>query len=177
MFLKRFTHTFRHKEIKCRNRLAAMLLILIGLEDNCSQSSITLYRLGRTDTAVLCTKTAFKQILQIILDTSRSLCRIIIQVMYMYVTQLVSFGKTFRQKVFISVILRYFRSESHHLPCRSMTGHISITKIDIVLVYRNNAIHDMFYLCFLITLGITPFTIDDIFFRNFRTYFHQFTLY
>ena len=93
MLAERFGHTFCHEEIESRNCLSAMLLILIRLENNGSQRSITLDALRGTDTTVLGAKTTFKEVIHIILDTGRRLCRIIIQVVNMNISQLVCFGK------------------------------------------------------------------------------------
>ena len=173
MLTERFGHTFCHEEIKSRNRLSAMLLILVGLEDNGSQRSITLDALRGTNTTVLCAETTFKEVVHIILDTGCRLCRIIIQVVNVNISQLVCFGKTFRQQVFIRIIFGYFGSECHHLSGRRVTAHVGIAQVDIVLVDGNDAVHHLLHLGFLIALRIPPFAINNIFLRYFRAYFHQ----
>ena len=173
MLAERFGHSFCHEEIESRNRLSAMLLILVGLKDDGSQRSIALDALRGADTTVLCAETAFKEVIHIILDAGCRLCRIIIQVVDVNVSQLVRFGKTFRQQVFIGIIFSYFGSERHHLPGRRVTAHVGVAQIDIVLVDSHNAVHHLFHLGFLITLRIPPFAIDDVFLRYFRPHFHQ----
>ena len=54
-----------------------------------------------------------------------------------------------------------------------MTGHIGIAEIDIVFINSYNTIHYMFHLSFTVTFRISPLTVNDIFFSNFRTHLHQ----
>ena len=84
MLAERFGHTFCHEEIESRNCLSAMLLILVGLEDDSGECCIALYALWSTDTSVFSAEAAFEQVIQVILDTSGSLGGIVIQIMYMY---------------------------------------------------------------------------------------------
>ena len=77
-------------------------------KDDGSQRSIALDALRGADATVLCAETAFKEVIHIILDAGCRLCRIIIQVVDVNVSQLVCFGKTFRQQVFIGIIFSYF---------------------------------------------------------------------
>lgn len=147
-----------------------MLLVLVCLEDDRSQSCITLNALWGADTAVFGTETAFEQIIHVILDTSRRFCRIIIQVMNMNVSQLVSFGKTLRQQVFISIIFGYFRCKRHHLSGRCMAAHIGVAYVYSFLVDSDNTIHDVLHLGFLVSFRIPPFTVDDVLFGDLRPY-------
>lgn len=83
---------FRHKEVEGGNSLSAVLLVLVCLEYDGGQSGITLNGLWSTDTSVFSAEAAFEQVIQVILDTSGSLGGIVIQIMYMYVAQLMCFG-------------------------------------------------------------------------------------
>ena len=67
MLAERFGHSFCHEEVESRNRLSAMLLILVGLKDDGSQRSIALDALRGADATVLCAETAFKEVIHIIL--------------------------------------------------------------------------------------------------------------
>ena len=177
MFAKCLPYPFRHKEVEGGNSLSAVLLVLVCLEYDGGQSGITLNGLWSTDTSVFSAEAAFEQVIQVILDTSGSLGGIVIQIMYMYVAQLMCFGIFFRQQVFIGIIFSNFRGKSHHLSGGSMAGHVGITQVDIIFVDGYNAVHDVLHLRFTVAFRIPPFAINNIFLGHFGTYFHQFLFY
>ena len=72
-----------------------MLLVLVGLEDDSGECCIALYALRSTDTSVFGTEPALEEVVHIILNTGRRLCRIIIQIVNMNIAQLVCFCKSF----------------------------------------------------------------------------------
>ena len=170
---ERLGHPFRHEEVESGNRLSAVLLVLVGLENDSSQCRVALDTLRSTDAAVLCAESSFEEVVHVILDASCRLGRIIIQVMDMNVAQLVRFGKTFRQQIFVSIIFGHFRCESHHLPGRCVAAHVGVAQVDVVLVDSDNAVHHVLHLGFLVPLRIPPFAIDDILLRYFRPHLHQ----
>ena len=173
MFTERLSHPFRHEEVESGNCLSPVLLVLISLENDSSQCRIALNTLRGTDTTILCAESTFEKIVHVILDASRCLGRIIIQIVDMNVTQLVRFGKTLRQQIFISIILSHFRCESHHLSGRCVAAHVGVAQVDIILVDSDNAVHHVLHLGFLVPFRISPFAIDDILLRHFRPHLHQ----
>ena len=177
MLAERFGHSFCHEEVESRNRLSAMLLILVGLKDDGSQRSIALDALRGADATVLCAETAFKEVIHIILDAGCRLCRIIIQVVDVNVSQLVCFGKTFRQQVFIGIIFSYFGSERHHLSGRRVTAHVGVAQVHVVLVDGDDAVHYVLHLGFLVPLRVPPFAVDDVLLGHFGAYLHQCLFY
>ena len=91
----------------------------------------------------------------------------------MNVAQLVRFGKTLRQQIFISIIFGHFRCESHHLSGRGVTAHVSVAQVDVVLVNGNDTVHHVLHLGFLVTLRVPPFAVDDVLLGYFRPHLHQ----
>ena len=69
--------------VESRNGLPAVLLILVGLENDGGQRGITLYGLRRTHRTVLGMESPVEDVLQIILYASGRLGGIVIEVMYM----------------------------------------------------------------------------------------------
>ena len=88
-----------------------MLLVLVCLEYDGGQSGITLNGLWSTDTSVFSAEAAFEQVIQVILDTSGSLGGVVIQIMYMYVAQLMRFGIFLGNKLFIGIVFSNFRRQ------------------------------------------------------------------
>ena len=177
MFAECLSYAFRHKEVESGNSLTAVLFVLVCLEYDGGQSGVTLNGLGGADTSVLGAEAALEQVFQVILDTSGSLGGIVIQVMYMYVAQLMCFGIFFRQQIFVSIVFCNFRGKGHHLSGGSMAGHIGIAQVYIIFVDGYNAVHDMLHLRFTVAFRIPPFAINDVFFGHFGAYFHQFFFY
>ena len=97
MLNERLVNPFGHKEVKSRNGLSAVLLVLICLEDDGCQCGVTLYALRSSYASVFSAETPFKQIIHIILYASSSLGWIVVEVMNVYVAQLMCFSKTFGQ--------------------------------------------------------------------------------
>ena len=60
-----------------------MLLVLVGLEDDCCKRSVALDALRCADTAVFGAEAAFKEVVHVVLDAGRRLCWIIIKVVDM----------------------------------------------------------------------------------------------
>ena len=108
MLAERFGHSFCHEEVEGRNGLSSVLFILVCLENDGSQCGITLDGLRRTDASVLGVKSAFEQIILVILYAGSRLCGIIIQVVNMYVTHLMRFCIFFRKKIFVRIVLGEF---------------------------------------------------------------------
>ena len=154
-----------------------MLFILVSLENNGSQGSIALNALRGTYTAVFGAESTFEEVIHVILDASRRFGRIVIQVVDVDVSQLVGFGKTFRQQIFICIVFGYFRGECHHLSGGSMTAHIGVAQVDIVFVNGYDTVHHMLHLGLFVSFGISPFPIDDVLFGYFRTNLHQLFFY
>ena len=90
---KDFCHSFCHEEVEGGDCLSAVLLVLVGLEDDGGKRSITLDALRRADAAVLGAEATFKEIVHVILDAGSRLCRVVIEVVNMDIAQLVRFGK------------------------------------------------------------------------------------
>ena len=175
--LIRFQHAFCHEEVESRDSLTAVLFVLVGLEDDGGQGSVTLDGLWGTDAAVFGMETAFEQVVQIVLDAGRCFRRIVIQVVDVDVAQLVCFGIRFGQQVFIGIVLGDFRGEGHHLSGRCVAGHVGIAQVDIVLVDGHDAVHDVFDLGLPVAFRISPLAVDDVFLGYFRLYLHQFRFY
>ena len=97
-------YPFAMKKSKAGIACPPCCLVLVGLENDGCQRGVALNALWRADTSVLGTESAFKEVVQVILDAGRRLCRIVIQVVDVDVAQLVCFRKTFRQQVFIGII-------------------------------------------------------------------------
>ena len=111
MFAERLCHPFCHEEVEGGDCLSAVLLVLVGLEDDGGKRSITLDALRCADAAVLGAEATFKEIVHVILDAGGRLCRVVIEVVNMDIAQLVRFGKTFRQQIFIGIVFGDFRCE------------------------------------------------------------------
>ena len=173
MFAERLRYSFRHEEIEGGDCLSSVLLVLVGLENDGCQRGVALNALWRADTSVLGTESAFKEVVHVILDAGRRLCRIVIQVVDVDVAQLVCFRKTFRQQVFIGIIFGHFGGESHHLPGRRVAAHVGVAQIDIVLVDGDDTVHHVLHLGFLVPFRVPPFAIDNVLLRYFRAHLHQ----
>ena len=62
-FLETFQHSLGHEKVEGRNCLSSVLFILVRLENDSSQCSVTLDGLRRADASVLGVKSAFEQII------------------------------------------------------------------------------------------------------------------
>ena len=167
----------RHKMVESRNGLPAVLLILVGLENDGGQRGITLYGLRRTHRTVLGMESPVEDILQIILYASGRLGGIVIEVVNVYVAFPVRPSITNPDQIFIGIIFRDLRGECHHLPCRCMRRHIGIAQVYVVLLDRHDTVHHLLHRCALFTFFGTPLPINDKFLRYRGIAHHQFALY
>ena len=177
MFAERLCHPFCHEEVEGGDCLSAVLLVLVGLEDDGGKRSITLDALRRADAAVLGAEATFKEIVHVILDAGGRLCRIVIEVVNMDIAQLVRFGKTFRQQIFIGVVFGDFRCKCHHLSGRRVAAHVGVAQVHVVLVDGDYAVHYVLHLGFLVPFRVPPFAVDDVLLGHFGAYLHQCLFY
>ena len=177
MFAERLCHPFCHEEVEGGDCLSAVLLVVVGLEDDGGKRSITLDALRCADAAVLGAEATFKEIVHVILDAGGRLCRVVIEVVNMDIAQLVRFGKTFRQQIFIGIVFGDFRCECHHLSGRRVAAHIGVAQVHVVLVDGDDAVHHVLHLGFLVPLRVPPFAVDDVLLGYFGAYLHQCLFY
>ncbi len=159
--------------IEGRDRLTAVLLVLVGLEDDGGQRGVALDRLGRTDRSVLGREAAAEQVVQIVLDAGRGLGGVVIQVVDVDVAVAVGAAVADADQVFQCVILGDLRSEGHHLPRGRVRRHVGVREVDVVLLHRDDAVHHLLDRGFAVALHVAPFSVDDIAFGDRGVALHQ----
>ena len=155
-------HARGHETVEGRDRLAAVLLVLVGLEDDRGQRGVALDRLRRTHRTVLGREAAPVDIGQIVLDAGRGLRGVVVEVVDVDVAVAVGAAVPHADEVFQRVILRDLRGEGHHLSGRRMRRHVGVREVDVVLLHRDDAVHHLLDRRAAVAFDVAPLAVDDI---------------
>ena len=166
-------HARGHEMVESRDRLPAVLLVLVGLEDDRGQRGVALDRLRRAHRAVLRRESPLVDVAQVVLDAGRGLGGIVVQVVNVDVPVAVGAAVTHADEVFQGVVLRDLRSEGHHLPGGRVRRHVGVREVDVVLLDGHDAVHDALDRRTAVTLDVAPLAVDDIAFGDRGVAFHQ----
>ena len=147
--------------VESGNRLPAVLLVLVGLENDGGQGGVALYRLGGAHGTVFGMESAVENILQVILHAGGRLGGIVVEVVNVNVTFAVSPAVAYPHQVLVGVVLGHLRGKGHHLPGRRVRRHVGVAQIHVVLLDGHDAVHHLLHRgAFLALLG-APLAIDD----------------
>ena len=149
MLDERLPHARGEEEVEGRNRLAAVLLVLVCLENYRRERRVALYGLRGAYTAVFGVESAPENVFQVVLYAGRGLGGVVVE-------------------VFEGVVLRHFRSERHHLSGGSVRRHVGVAEVDVVFLYGDNPVHDGLHRSALVALGIPPLAVENVFLGNVR---------
>ena len=166
-------HARSHETVEGRNRLPAVLFVLVGLEDDRGQCGVALDRLRRAHRTVLGGEAAPVDVLQIVLDAGRGLRGIVVQVVNMYVAVAVRAAVAHAHEVLQRIVLRDLRSEGHHLPGGRVRRHVGVREVDVVLLHRHDSVHDPLDRRTAVALDVAPLAVDDIAFGDRGIEAHQ----
>ena len=168
-----FQHARGHEMVERRDRLPAVLLVLVGLEDDRGQRGVALDRLRRAHRAVLRRESPFVDVTQIVLNARRGLRGIVVQVVNVNVPVAVGAAVAHAHQIFQGVVLGDLRGEGHHLPRGRVRRHVGVRKVDVVLLDGHDAVHDALDRRAAVAFDVAPLAVDDITFGDRGVAFHQ----
>lgn len=166
---ERLPHARGEKEVEGRNRLAAVLLVLVCLENYRRERRVALYGLRGAYAAVFGVESAPENVFQVVLYAGRGLGGVVVEVVDVDVSVAVGARVLYAYEVFEGVVLRHFRSERHHLSGGSVRRHVGVAEVDVVFLYgRSIPSRTVFIEVRLSPLGIPPLAVENVFLGNVR---------
>ncbi len=134
LLYKRSPHVGSQIEVKCRNGLSAVHLVLRRLKRYASDDTGSLDAFCRTRLAVAGSKSVFEYTVKRMLHACKALRRIVVFVMDMQIAVAHSLARFVRQQIVVDKRLSGLAREFHHHSRRRIGVHIRILAGDVIVL-------------------------------------------
>ncbi len=134
-------HARGHEVVEGRDRLSAVLLVLVGLEDDRGQRGVALHRLGRAHGSVLGREAPLVDVAQVVLDAGGGLGGVVVEVVDVDRAVAVGAAVAHAHQILQGVVLGDLGGEGHHLPRGRVRRHVGVRQVDVVALHGDDAVH------------------------------------